>query len=109
VLDEPTTGLDLIARHAFMERVREIARQGTTLIRITSKRSSLKSVASSSWAVAALLPPGPRSRCSPASLSAACSMAVWRSTRSGATTTRGPADSGGLAYAHRPESLRPEL
>ena len=35
VLDEPTTGLDLIARHGFMERVREIARQGTTLILIT--------------------------------------------------------------------------
>ena len=35
VLDEPTTGLDLIARHAFMERVREIARKGTTLILIT--------------------------------------------------------------------------
>lgn len=35
VLDEPTTGLDLIARHAFMERVRRIARQGTTLILIT--------------------------------------------------------------------------
>jgi iron complex transport system ATP-binding protein len=35
VLDEPTTGLDLIARYAFMERVREIARQGTTLILIT--------------------------------------------------------------------------
>ena len=34
VLDEPTTGLDLIARHAFMERVREIAREGTTLILI---------------------------------------------------------------------------
>jgi len=26
VLDEPTTGLDLVARHRFMERVREIAR-----------------------------------------------------------------------------------
>jgi iron complex transport system ATP-binding protein len=35
VLDEPTTGLDLIARHAFMERVRQIARTGTTLILIT--------------------------------------------------------------------------
>jgi len=35
VLDEPTTGLDLIARHAFMERVRQIAEQGTTLILIT--------------------------------------------------------------------------
>ena len=35
VLDEPTTGLDLIARYAFMERVRQIARQGTTLILIT--------------------------------------------------------------------------
>ena len=35
VLDEPTTGLDLIARHAFMERVRHIAREGTTLILIT--------------------------------------------------------------------------
>ena len=35
ILDEPTTGLDLIARHAFMERVRQIARDGTTLILIT--------------------------------------------------------------------------
>jgi iron complex transport system ATP-binding protein len=35
VLDEPTTGLDLVARHEFMERVRLIARQGTTLILIT--------------------------------------------------------------------------
>ena len=35
VLDEPTTGLDLIARHAFMERVRQIAREGTTLVLIT--------------------------------------------------------------------------
>lgn len=35
VLDEPTTGLDLIARHGFMERVREIARGGTTLVLIT--------------------------------------------------------------------------
>ena len=32
VLDEPTTGLDLVARHDFMERVRGIARAGTTLI-----------------------------------------------------------------------------
>jgi iron complex transport system ATP-binding protein len=35
VLDEPTTGLDLVTRHAFMERVRAIAREGTTLILIT--------------------------------------------------------------------------
>lgn len=35
VLDEPTTSLDLAARHAFMERVREIARGGTTLILVT--------------------------------------------------------------------------
>jgi iron complex transport system ATP-binding protein len=35
VLDEPTTGLDLAARHEFMERVRAIARGGTTLILIT--------------------------------------------------------------------------
>jgi iron complex transport system ATP-binding protein len=35
VLDEPTTGLDLVARHSFMERVRQIARRGTTLILIT--------------------------------------------------------------------------
>src|SRR5580765_1268652 len=34
-LDEPTTGLDLVARHDFMERVRRIARDGTTLILIT--------------------------------------------------------------------------
>jgi iron complex transport system ATP-binding protein len=35
VLDEPTTGLDLAARHGFMERVRRIARAGTTTILIT--------------------------------------------------------------------------
>jgi iron complex transport system ATP-binding protein len=35
VLDEPTTGLDLAARHDFMERVRHIARGGTTIILIT--------------------------------------------------------------------------
>lgn len=35
VLDEPTTGLDLVTRHDFMERVRAIARDGTTLILIT--------------------------------------------------------------------------
>jgi iron complex transport system ATP-binding protein len=35
VLDEPTTGLDVVARHRFMERVRSIARSGTTLILIT--------------------------------------------------------------------------
>ena len=35
VLDEPTTGLDLVARHHFMDRVRQIARAGTTLILIT--------------------------------------------------------------------------
>jgi iron complex transport system ATP-binding protein len=35
VLDEPTAGLDLAARHAFMERVRAVARQGTTVILVT--------------------------------------------------------------------------
>ena len=35
VLDEPTTGLDVVARHKFMEQVRNIARDGTTLILIT--------------------------------------------------------------------------
>jgi iron complex transport system ATP-binding protein len=35
VLDEPTTSLDLAARHEFMERVRQIARGGTTLILVT--------------------------------------------------------------------------
>src|SRR6185436_9470450 len=35
VLDEPTTGLDLVGRHEFMEQVRSIARAGTTLVLIT--------------------------------------------------------------------------
>jgi iron complex transport system ATP-binding protein len=35
VLDEPTTGLDLAARYAFMERVRDIARAGTTILLVT--------------------------------------------------------------------------
>ena len=35
VLDEPTTGLDLVARHRFMETVRRLTHEGTTLILIT--------------------------------------------------------------------------
>jgi iron complex transport system ATP-binding protein len=35
ILDEPTTGLDVVARHGFMDRVREVARAGTTIILIT--------------------------------------------------------------------------
>ena len=35
VLDEPTRGLDLVARHAFMEQVRRLARGGTTIVLVT--------------------------------------------------------------------------
>jgi iron complex transport system ATP-binding protein len=35
VLDEPTRGLDVVARHAFMERVRALAQQGTTIVLVT--------------------------------------------------------------------------
>jgi len=35
VLDEPTRGLDLVARHGFMERVRDVARQGTTILLVS--------------------------------------------------------------------------
>ena len=35
VLDEPTTGLDLVARHGFMETVRRLALGGTTIVLIT--------------------------------------------------------------------------
>ncbi len=35
VLDEPTRGLDLVSRHQFMERVRAIARAGTTILLVT--------------------------------------------------------------------------
>ena len=35
LLDEPTAGLDLVARHAFLEAVRELARSGTTVLLIT--------------------------------------------------------------------------
>lgn len=35
VLDEPTTGLDLVARHDFLEQIRRLAHEGTTLILIT--------------------------------------------------------------------------
>lgn len=35
LLDEPTTGLDLVARHRFMESVRSLARGGTTTIIVT--------------------------------------------------------------------------
>jgi iron complex transport system ATP-binding protein len=35
VLDEPTTGLDFVARHRFMESIRRLAQDGTTLILVT--------------------------------------------------------------------------
>jgi iron complex transport system ATP-binding protein len=35
VLDEPTRGLDLVAQHHFMERVRGIAQRGTTIVLVT--------------------------------------------------------------------------
>jgi iron complex transport system ATP-binding protein len=35
VLDEPTTGLDVVARHRFLETVRALANEGTTIILIT--------------------------------------------------------------------------
>jgi iron complex transport system ATP-binding protein len=35
LLDEPTAGLDLVARHRFMESVRRLAREGTTVILVT--------------------------------------------------------------------------
>jgi len=35
VLDEPTTGLDLVACHRFMETVRRLAHEGTTIILVT--------------------------------------------------------------------------
>ena len=35
LLDEPTTGLDMVARHRFMESVRALARGGTTTIIVT--------------------------------------------------------------------------
>lgn len=35
VLDEPTAGLDVVARHQFMERVRQLTREGTTLVLVT--------------------------------------------------------------------------
>jgi len=35
VLDEPTRGLDLVAQHHFMERMRGVAQRGTTIILVT--------------------------------------------------------------------------
>ena len=35
LLDEPTTGLDFVARHRFMETVRRLAREGTTVMLVT--------------------------------------------------------------------------
>ncbi len=35
VLDEPTTGLDVVARYQFMERIRAIASEGVTIILVT--------------------------------------------------------------------------
>jgi len=37
MLDEPTAGLDLVARHRFLETVRALARGGTTIILVTHR------------------------------------------------------------------------
>jgi iron complex transport system ATP-binding protein len=41
VLDEPTRGLDLVAQHQFMERLREVARRGTTIILVTHRADEI--------------------------------------------------------------------
>jgi iron complex transport system ATP-binding protein len=35
ILDEPTTGLDIGAQHAFLDKVRELAQGGTTIVLVT--------------------------------------------------------------------------
>jgi iron complex transport system ATP-binding protein len=35
ILDEPTTGLDVVARHRFLKLVSRIARRGTTIVLVT--------------------------------------------------------------------------
>ena len=35
LLDEPTTGLDLVTRHEFLETVRRLAREGQTVLLVT--------------------------------------------------------------------------
>lgn len=35
ILDEPTTALDFVARHKFMEQIRKVVQDGTTLILVT--------------------------------------------------------------------------
>jgi iron complex transport system ATP-binding protein len=35
ILDEPTTGLDLVARREFLDHIRRLARSGTTLVLVT--------------------------------------------------------------------------
>jgi iron complex transport system ATP-binding protein len=35
ILDEPTRGLDLVAQHEFMERLRDVATAGTTIVLVT--------------------------------------------------------------------------
>jgi iron complex transport system ATP-binding protein len=37
VLDEPTTGLDIVARGAFLDAIRHVARQGTTILLVTHR------------------------------------------------------------------------
>jgi iron complex transport system ATP-binding protein len=37
LLDEPTTGLDMVVRYQFLESIRDIARRGTTLILVTHR------------------------------------------------------------------------
>ena len=93
VLDEPTTGLDLVARHAFMERVRQIAREGTTLILITHHIEEIVPEIERVHPAARRTHRRRRARsvgADRANSSAACSTRRSRLRKTRAITTRGP-------------------
>ena len=66
VLDEPTRGLDLVARHEFLERIRAVAQQGTTILLVTHHVDEIIPEIESrhpAAAAGALPPTAPRRRC----------------------------------------------
>jgi iron complex transport system ATP-binding protein len=92
VLDEPTTGLDMVARHDFTERVRQVARAGTTIILITHHIEEIVPEIQRIVLVShGRLPrPARNTRSSHPTTSALCSTHPLPSRKTMATSTLGP-------------------
>ena len=91
VLDEPTTGLDPVARQSFMEIVRRLARSGTTVVLITHHIEEIIPEIERVILIrdGRIMADGPTAVISPATGCQSCSAARSRLKHQGTITTHG--------------------